>query len=166
MTLQQTDDAGIGFPAIDRRTLATTFVAGAIATLAFDAFGQGISPLLGFATLAPVPLAQTVLKTVFGFDSAPAAHLLHVFTGIVAYALGWVLVARPLAQRIMAGLPWWLVAVGYGAALWIFALYVVAHLVAGLPAFLGFTGIAWVALIGHVVYAVVLAAVIEARRAS
>jgi len=166
MTMQHATDAAHDLPAIDRRTLATTFVAGAIATLAFDAFGQGISPLLGFATLASVPLAQTVLKTVFGLDSTPAAHLLHVFTGIVAYALGWVLVARPLARRIMPELPWWLAAVAYGIALWIFALYVMAHLVAGLPAFLGFTGITWVALIGHVVYAVVLAAMIEARRAT
>ena len=164
MTMPQTDDRSFDFPAIDRRTVATLLIAGAVATLAFDAFGQGLSPLLGFAALAPVPLAQSVLKTVFGLESAPAAHLLHYFTGLAAYALGWMLVARPLARRIAPGLPWWLAAVAYGAALWVFALYVMAHLVAGLPAFLGFTGIAWVALIGHVLYAVVLAAVVEARR--
>jgi hypothetical protein len=164
--MPQTSERGFDLPAIDRSTLSTMFVAGALATLAFDAFGQGISPLLGFAALAPVPLAQSVLKTVFGLNSAPAAHLLHYFTGLVAYALGWMLIARPLLQRFVPGLPWWLAAVAYGIALWIFALFIMAHLVAGLPAFLGFTGITWVALIGHVIYAVVLAAVIEARRVS
>ena len=38
----------------------------------------------------------------------------------------------------LPALPWWLVAAGYGVGLWIFALYVMAHLIAGLPAFLGF----------------------------
>jgi len=165
MTMPQTRERGFDLPAIDRSTLSTMVVAGALATLAFDAFGQGISPLLGFAALAPVPLAQSVLKTVFGLNGAPAAHLLHYFTGLVAYALGWMLIAHPLAQRFVPDLPWWLAAVAYGIALWIFALFIMAHLVAGLPAFLGFTGITWVALIGHVIYAVVLAAVIEVRRA-
>jgi hypothetical protein len=45
----------------------------------------------------------------------------------------------------------------YGVALWIFALYIMAHLIAGNPAFLGFTGITWVALAGHVLFAVVAA---------
>ncbi|MEM7644452.1 MAG: hypothetical protein AAF366_18290, partial [Pseudomonadota bacterium] len=49
--------------------------------------------------------------------------------------------------------------------LWIFALYVMAHLVAGMPAFLGFTGITWVALWGHVLFGVVAALVIELRSA-
>jgi hypothetical protein len=164
MTMPQTSERGFNVPAIDLSTISTMFVAGAIATLGFDAFGQGISPLLGFAALSPVPLAQSALKTVFGLNSAPAAHLLHFFTGLVAYALGWMLIARPLAQRFVPGLPWWLAAVAYGIALWVFALYIMAHLVAGMPAFLGFTGITWVALIGHVTYAVVLASVIEVRR--
>ncbi len=52
----------------------------------------------------------------------------------------------------------------YGVVLWVFALFVMAHLVVGMPAFLGFTEITWVALVGHVIYAVVLAGVVEARR--
>lgn len=46
-----------------------------------------------------------------------------------------------------------------------FALFVLAHLVLGMPAFLGFSGITWAALVGHVIYAGVLAAAVEARRA-
>lgn len=52
----------------------------------------------------------------------------------------------------------------YGIALWVFALYFMAHLVAGNPAFLGFTGITWVALAGHILFAVV-AAIVERARA-
>jgi hypothetical protein len=38
-----------------------------------------------------------------------------------------------------------------------------AHLVAGNPAFLGFTGITWVALVGHVLFALVAAWVVAWR---
>ncbi len=153
-------------PAIDARALAAVATAGAFATIAFDVFGQGISPALGFASLAPVPLAKSVLNTVFGLDSTPAAHLLHYFTGVIGYVLGWLLIARPLAARIVPQMPWWAVAVAYGVGLWVFALYVMAHLVAGMPAFLGFSGITWVALVGHVVYAVVLAGVLRRAEAA
>ena len=47
--------------------------------------------------------------------------------------------------------PWWLVALGYGVGLWIFALFIMAHLIAGLPAFLGFIPLTWASLVGHLV---------------
>ena len=48
-----------------------------------------------------------------------------------------------------------LVAAIYGIGLWVFALYIMAHLVVDMKPFLGFTGITWVALVGHIVYAMV-----------
>ena len=60
-------------------------------------------------------------------------------------------------------MPWLAAAALYGVVLWAFALYVMAHLVAGMPAFLGWTGITWVALWGHVLFAVVAAAVARVR---
>ncbi len=155
--------AGISLPKINAATAATAVTAGAFATIAFDAYGQGLSPLLGFAKLAPVGLAQSTLQKVFGFSSTPAAHLLHVFTGLVAYVIGWMFIFQPLVKRFVPSLPWWASSIAYGVALWIFAVYIMAHLVAGLPAFLGFTGITWAALWGHIVYAVVLAWVIRLR---
>ncbi len=142
-------------------TAWTVLVAGAFATIAFDLFGQGLSPMAGFAKLAPVGLAQQTLTTVF--DSVPkgAAHTLHTLTGLVFYPLGYLLVARPLAARVTPWLHWAPVSVAYGIGLWVFALYIMASLVAGNAPFLGFTGITWVALWGHIVYAVVAAAVIE-----
>ena len=113
-------------PALPAPTLATlgaVMTAGAFATIAFDVFGQGISPLLGFSALAPVPLAKSVLNTVFGISSTPLAHLLHFFTGIFAYVISWLLIVRPLAGRFVPKLPWWAIAVAYGIGLWVFALY-------------------------------------------
>jgi hypothetical protein len=73
------------------------------------------------------------------------------------------LVARPLAARVAPNLNWLAAAALYGVALWVFAMFVMAHLFAGLPAFLGFTGITWVALVGHVLFALVAAVVVERR---
>jgi hypothetical protein len=146
-----------------KHTVLTLLSAGALATVAFDAFGQGLSPLLGYAKLAPVGLAGATLKQVFGENPAGAAYLLHLITGLVFYTLGYFLIARPLQRAIVPSLHWCLTAVAYGIGLWIFALYIMAHLVAGMPAFLGFTGITWVALWGHVVFALVAAAVIESQ---
>lgn len=43
------------------RTLFTLLSAGALATVAFDTFGQAISPLFGYAKLAPVGLALSLI---------------------------------------------------------------------------------------------------------
>ena len=137
------------------RSLVTIVTAGAFATLAFDIFGQSISPWLGFPKLAPVPLANAVIAKIFGAGFGPAAEALHYLAGIVAYAAGWVLIVEPLRRRFAPGLNWFAVAVAYGIALWVFALYGMAHLIAGMPPFLGFTGITWVALVGHVLFALV-----------
>ena len=141
----------------------TILIAGALATIAFDLFGKGLSPLLGFAKLAPVPLAQSTLNVLFGGVPGGAADTLHILTGLLAYPLGYLLVARPVAARITPRLHWVLVATAYGVGLWVFALYIMAHLVAGNAPFLGFTGITWVAFWGHILFALVAAAVIERR---
>ena len=149
-----------------RQVTLTVLLAGALATLAFDIFGQALSPLFGFAKLAPVGLAGATLKTVFGANPSGAAYLLHAFAGIVAYAAGWALVARPFQKAVLPQLPWVITAVVYGVFLWAFALYGMAHLVAGMKPFLGWSGITYVALWGHILYAVVAAWVTEARGVS
>ena len=47
-----------------------------------------------------------------------------------------------------------------------FALYVMAHLVTGNKPFLGWTGITWVALWGHIIYALVAATIMEVKGAT
>ena len=143
----------------------TILAAGALATLAFDTYGQSISPLLGFSKLAPVPLATQTIQVLTGFRSPELGYFLHVITGLLFYPLGWYLIARPVQNRIMPALPWLVISVAYGVVLWIFALYIMAHLVAGNPPFLGFTGITWVALTGHIIFAIVAAWIMETRGA-
>lgn len=158
--MTESETGGASRPALPPLTAATLWtmaLAGAVATVAFDIFGQSLSPMLGFANLAPVPLANNVIQVLAGGPYAPGAHFLHYFAGLVAYPLGWILVARPLAGWLTPALPWWVAASLYGAALWVFALYVMAQLVAGNPPFLAFTGITWVALAGHVIYALAAA---------
>lgn len=60
----------------------------------------------------------------------------------------------------MRDLPWPLVAFGYGVGLWTFALYVMAHLFAGLPPLLGFIPLTVASLAGHLVFAFVLGTVV------
>jgi hypothetical protein len=149
-----------------KQTTFSILAAGAFATIAFDVFGQGLSPLLGYAKLAPVGLAQQTLKTIFETVPKGAAHMLHTITGVVFYTLGYLMIARPIQKMVLPNLHWTLTAIAYGVGLWIFALYIMAHLVAGNPPFLGFTGITWVALWGHIVFALVAAWVLEARGVS
>lgn len=156
-------------------TLGTLIIAGALATVAFDLFGQFISPLLKSvaspvlgAKLAPVPLAQAALAKLTGVPGGELRALglpyaVHTLTGVLLYPLGWLMVVRPLWLRVAPRLHWVVPAVAYGTALWVFALYGMAHLVAGNAPFLGFGSITWVALWGHIVFALVAAGVIEAR---
>jgi len=149
-----------------KQTAISVLIAGATATLAFDAFGQGFSPLFGYAKLAPVGLANASIQSIFGSAPSGAAYLLHLLTGVVFYTLGYLMIARPIQKAVMPNLHWSVTAAAYGVVLWVFALYIMAHLVAGMKPFLGFTGITWVALWGHILFAVVAAWVLEARGAA
>lgn len=155
-----TDSASI--PSLSTYTLVTILVSGAVSTVFFDLFGQAISPMLGFANLAPVPLATQAWGVIFGQSYTPGGHLLHYVAGLFAYPFGWMFIWRPIVERIVP-LPWLVSSILYGVGLWVFALYIMAHLVAGNPAFLNFTGITWVALTGHILFAMVTAIVVRAR---
>ena len=85
------------------------------------------------------------------------------------YPDGYLLIALPLAKRVagvvgLKDLPWPITAFGYGVGLWVFALYVMAHVFAGLPPFLGFITLTWASLVGHVIFSLVLGAVVALRR--
>lgn len=144
-----------------KRQIWTILLAGALGTVAFDLFGQGLSPAFGFAKLAPVGLATATLKSVFGSIPKGAGDILHILTGMFVYTLGYLLVARPIQQKIIPSLHWSITATAYGIGLWVFALYFVAHLIGGSAPFLGFKGITWVAFWGHILYALVAVYIIE-----
>ncbi|EFL90487.1 hypothetical protein [Ahrensia sp. R2A130] len=155
-------------PKIDVSLIATATIAGAFATLGFDLFGQTISPMLKSvaspflgAKLAPVALANQSLAVILGLPGKTISglgigHAMHLLTGLLLYPLGYMLVFKPIADAILRT-PWWVKGAVYGAALFVFALYIMAHLVAGNPPFLGWGGITWVALWGHMVFGLIVA---------
>ncbi|MEM6374700.1 MAG: hypothetical protein AAF686_00580 [Pseudomonadota bacterium] len=143
--------------AINVHTVALILLSGAIGTMAFDIFGRALSPMLGFASLAPVGLARGFLGTLGLPNGAPYGHLMHLFfVGMVAYPIGWLFVARPIIARVLPQLHWVMGSAIYGFGLWVFAIGGIATF-AGNPPFLNFTGITWVALVGHVIYAIAAA---------
>ena len=150
-------------PASIATILGMMFVAGAAATCAFDLWGQLVSPGLGFANLSPHGLAKSLLGR-FGLPNGDfIGYFVHFYlVGLVAYPLGWLYVFEPAWTRIVGGRGGWLPpAALYGFGLWLFAIGGITA-IAGLPFFLNFTGIAWVALVGHVLYGIVLVAVLRA----
>ena len=152
-----TPAARISMPAINVHTIALILLSGAVGTMAFDIFGRALSPMLGFASLAPVGLARGFLGTLGLPNGAPYGHLMHLLlVGMIAYPVGWLFVARPVISRFLPSLPWALGASAYGVGLWVFAIGGIATF-AGNPPFLNFTGITWVALVGHVIYALAAA---------
>ena len=151
------------FPPPDRKVLIALGLSGIAALIVFDVFGQLLSPAAGFVELAPVALAELVIDRLFGVTTSGVAFVLHLLTGLLFYPLGYLFAARPVAQAVAPQTPWWVVGTIYGVIIWLWAVYVMAHLVAGLPAFFGFSEFAWVALVGHVLFGWVAAAVIRWR---
>ena len=149
------------FPPLIAATLVTAVLAGAAADLAWEFWARFVTPLLPGVggPLEPAALVQSV----FGLGSRWLAELIHLVVGVVFYPLGYLFVARPLQRAILPGLPWWLTAAGFGVGLFVFALYVMAHLIAGLPAFLGWIPLAWASLAGHVLFGLVTGAVVKLR---
>ncbi len=151
------------FPSLDREVLIALGLSGIAALIAFDFFGQLLSPAAGFVDLTPVVLAELVIAKLFGVSTTGGAYVLHFLTGLLFYPLGYLFAARPVARAFAPRTPWWVVGVIYGVIIWLWAVYPMAYLVAGLPPFFGFSEFAWVALVGHVLFGWVVAAVIRLR---
>lgn len=143
-------------PSINAHTLTLMVLAGAFATVIFDLWGQALSPMIGLARLSPDGLARSLLGT-FGLPNGRSQgqflHLLPV--GLIAYPIGWMYIFKPLWARFVGGTGWFLPSAIYGAGLWVFAIGGIT-IIAGLPPFLKFSGIAWVALVGHTLYGIAL----------
>lgn len=139
--------------------LLTVLLAEIAAEVVWEIWARAITHLWVGGPLEPAALVQDVFK----LNSRFAAEVIHFLVGLIAYPLGYIFIARPIARIVFPRMPWWLVALGYGVGLWIFALYIMAHLVAGHPAFLGFIPLTWTSLVGHLAFAAALGAVVRAR---
>ena len=157
MTNDQTGVGPLGpLPALNSRTLGVMFIAGFFATTAFDLWGQIISPGLGFANLSPHGLARSLLGSLGLPNGNFAGYFVHFYlVGLLGYPIGWLFIFAPIWSRIVGETHWLLPSAIYGLGLWLFAIGGITA-IAGLPFFLNFTGITWVALVGHVLYGIVL----------
>ncbi|MBH0237193.1 hypothetical protein [Methylobrevis albus] len=149
------------FPAVTPALAVTIVLAGLSADVLWEVWARLITPIFVGGPLEPAGLVQSV----FGLQSRFLAELIHAAVGIIAYPIGYLFVARPLQRALLPGLPLLLTGIGFGIGLWIFALYVMAHLIAGLPAFLGFIPLTWASLVGHVIFGVTVALVVRRRGA-
>lgn len=160
MTTSETRPA-VSVPALNFNTLGLMFISGFFATIAFDFWGQILSPGLGFANLSPHGLAQSLLGSLGLPNNAFAGYFVHFYVvGLIGYPLGWMFIFAPLWQRVVGDTHWLVPSAIYGFGLWVFAIGGITSL-AGLPFFLNFTGIVWVALVGHVLYGIVLVAMLK-----
>ena len=137
----------------------TVLLAGLAAEVVWEIWARLITPFFVGGPLEPAALVQDVFKLSSRFQG----EVIHVLVGLIAYPIGYLLIARPLARQITPWMPWWLVAIGYGTGLWVFALYIMAHLFAGHPPFLGFIPLTWASLVGHWAFSLALVATAEHR---
>jgi hypothetical protein len=121
-----------GLPPLTIGSVARLLAAGAAGLILWEAFARLVAPLW------------------LGHALDPLGQAMHLLTGLVLFPLGYVLVVRPLAARLAPGLGWPVLGLGYGVALWVFAMYGMASLLGGMPAFLGFGQVAWASLAGHI----------------
>lgn len=149
-------------PVLDRRLVMTIVLAGLAADILWEGWARLITPLLVGGPLEPAALVQLV----FGWQSRLAGEIVHALVGVIAYPVGYLFVARPLQRILLPKLPLLLTGLGFGVGLWIFALYVMAHLIGGLPAFLGFIPLTWASLVGHLIFGVTVAVVVAWREAA
>ena len=145
------------FPRIQPGLLRTSLFAGLAADITWEIWARVITPLWVGGPLEPAGLVQSV----FGFNNLLLAEIIHAIVGIVFYPIGYLFIARPLQRMILPQLPLLLTGIGFGIGLWVFALYVMAHLIAGFPPFLGFITLTWASLIGHILFGVVVAYVVR-----
>ncbi len=148
-------------PPLTAATCVTALLAGLAADLSWEIWARLITPQLPGVGGPLEP--EALIRSVFGLSSKPLAEAIHAVVGVVFYPLGYLFIARPLQRIVLPSLPWWLTGAGFGVGLWIFALFVMAHLVAGLPAFLGFIPLTWASLGGHILFGFVTAFVVRWR---
>ncbi|MEM7440893.1 MAG: hypothetical protein AAF393_14940 [Pseudomonadota bacterium] len=149
-------------PSFGFNLLGLMFVSGFFGTVAFDFWGQILSPGLGFANLSPHGLARSLLGSLGLPNGNFAGYFMHFYlVGLIGYPVGWLFVFRPVWNAVTGGtMHWFIPSAIYGFGLWVFAIGGITF-IAGLPFFLNFTGITWVALVGHVLYGIVMVLVIE-----
>lgn len=125
----------------------TRGIAAGIAGLAaWEAVARLAAPLWLGHPLEPTAL----IAAATGFENPTLLMILHLATGIAVMPGLYLLVALPAARVLSPAPPWPVVGVAFGILIWLLAMVVVAHMIAGLPLFLAWQPIVFVSLAGHV----------------
>ena len=142
------------------RTGLQLALAAAAAMAGWEIFAKGIAPLIMGGPLSPNGLIVSLIKSLFAVKPPGyVATVLHWFTGLAAYPLGFLVLAAVLprigfiGQGIIVGVGTWFLALGVFAPL------------AGLPFMLKFGTITWVSLWGHLAYGLILAGLYALQQA-
>lgn len=154
----------------------TMFLAGVVSLGVWEVWSKVLAPFYMGGPLSPVGLVKSsfgigketfgpLLAAKSGAVGNAVANGIHIFTGLIAYPLGYMLAAKPIANAVLPKLPWWVTGTVYGVVLYVFAMYVMAHLVAGFPPFFNFNALSEASLIGHTALGVAIAWVVKAREA-
>ncbi|MEP3231654.1 MAG: hypothetical protein ABJN04_02140 [Hyphomicrobiales bacterium] len=154
--------------------ITTALLAGFVSLGVWEIWSKVLAPFYMGGTLSPVGLVKSSLgigKDTFGPIGAASgravgnavANGMHLFTGLLAYPLAYVLVARPVSKAVLPSLPWWVTGAVFGLVLYVFAMYIMAHFFAGFPPFMGFNALGQASLIGHVALGIAIAGVVEKR---
>ncbi len=159
MNIQTAELSNSGSGAGYSKIVVTILLAGLASEIVWETWARAITPLWVGGPLEPAVLVQSV----FGLSDRLLAEAIHFFVGLVGYPFAYIFIALPVARTIAPFLPWWGIALGYGVCLWVFALYIMAHLAAGFPPFLGFIPLTWASLVGHLLFALAGGAVVKAR---
>ena len=149
------------FPAFTMRTFSMILIAGLSADIAWEVWARVFTPLIPTVggPLEPAALVQSV----FGLESRLVGEVIHFVVGVVFYPVGYLYIARPIQRLLLPGLPWPVTALGFGAGLFVFALYVMAHLIAGFPPFLGWVPLSWCSLVGHLMFGLIVGIVVQVQ---
>lgn len=139
-----TAPSSLALPPMTLPTAGRVLAAGVAGLAAWEVFARLVAPQIwGFG-----PEPTQLIEAALGIGGI-GAQVLHILTGLLFFPAFYLLVARPLARAMVPALPWWALALGYGIALWVFAMYFMASLLAGMPPFLEFGAVTWASLFGH-----------------
>ncbi|MGE4046562.1 MAG: hypothetical protein AB7F35_17010 [Acetobacteraceae bacterium] len=131
-------------------------LAGLVGLAAWEAVARLVAPLWIGGVLDPSGLVQAAL----GVESEALAMAVHVATAVLLFPLGWLLVGRPILRLLGPAFTGIFGGLAYGVGLWVFAMVVVVHFLAGMPPFLEWQPLAWVSLLGHVAYGAAMTGVL------
>ncbi|MEM8796265.1 MAG: hypothetical protein AAGE61_11910 [Pseudomonadota bacterium] len=152
--------------------ITATLFAGVVSLGVWELWAKVFAPLYMGGALSPVGLVKSsfgIGKETFaplfaaksGAVGNAVANGIHLATGLIAFPLGYLLGARPIASKVAPALPWFVVGFVYGVVLYVFAMFVMAHLFAGFPPFFGFNALSQASLIGHVLVGLAIAWSVE-----